>query len=69
VHDIELLQREKKEDVSGGLTLIAYLAVGAIAASLIVLIGWALLRLEGIERPPQPPRAPSRTPVREPELV
>jgi len=69
VRDIELLQREKKEDVSGGLTLIAYLSVGAIAASLIVLIGWALLRLEGIERPPQPPRAPSRTPVREPELV
>jgi hypothetical protein len=69
VRDIELLQREKKEDVSSGLALVAYLTVAAIAVSLIALIAWALLRLEGVERPPRPPRAPSRTPVREPELV
>ena len=58
VRDIEILQREKKEDVPGALTLLAYLIVGAITASLIALIAWALLR-----------RWRSRTPVRHAELV
>jgi hypothetical protein len=47
VRDIELLQRERKDDVPAGLALSAYLAVAAIAASLIVLFAWVLLRLEG----------------------
>jgi hypothetical protein len=47
VRDIELLQRERKDDVPGGLALIAYVAVAAIAAALVVLIGWVLVRLEG----------------------
>ena len=47
VRDVEVLQREQKDDVPGGLKLIAYLAVGGIAAAMIALIGWALLRLEG----------------------
>ena len=38
--------------MSGWLTAAAYLTVAAIAASLIALIGWALLRLEGLERRP-----------------
>jgi hypothetical protein len=41
----------------------------AIVTGLFVLIGWVLLRLEGAERPPRVPRAPSRTRGREPELV
>ena len=47
VRDVEVLQREQKNDVPGGLKLIAYLAVGGIAAAMVALIGWALLRLEG----------------------
>jgi hypothetical protein len=72
VRDVVLLQREKKDDVPGALSLIAYLTVAAIAAALIVLIAWTLLRLEGAARRPPAPRAPreaSRTPVGEPELV
>ena len=48
----EILQRERKDGVSGWLTAAAYLTVAAIAASLIALIAWALLRLEGLERRP-----------------
>jgi hypothetical protein len=46
VRDVEVLQREQKDDVPGGLKLIAYLAVGGIAAAMIALIAWALLRLD-----------------------
>jgi hypothetical protein len=69
VRDLVLLQRERKEDVPGGLSLIAYLTVAAIAAALVALIGWALLRLEEAAKRPGTPRAPSRTRAAEPELV
>jgi hypothetical protein len=72
VRDLELLQREKKDDVPGALSLLAYLVVAAIAAGLIVLIAWTLLRLERSGGRAPAPRAPSgarRTPVGEPELV
>ncbi len=69
VRDLALLQRERKDDVPAALSVIAYLVVAAIAASLIALIAWALLRLEGAERRPRAPRAAGRTPVGEPELV
>jgi len=52
--DIEVLQRERKQDVSPALTLIAYLTVLAIALALIALIAWALLRVDrGEARPPR----------------
>ena len=44
--DVQVLQRERKQDVSGALTLAAYLTVLAIALSLIALIGWSLLRVD-----------------------
>ncbi len=44
--DIEVLQRERKQDVSGALTLMAYLTVLAIALALIALISWSLLRVD-----------------------
>jgi hypothetical protein len=44
--DIQVLQRERKQDVSGALTLIAYLTVLAIALALIGLISWSLLRVD-----------------------
>jgi hypothetical protein len=69
VRDLQLLQRERKDDVPGGLALAAYVTVAAIAALLIALIGWALLRLERDERPPQSPRDAGRSRVPEPELV
>jgi hypothetical protein len=69
VRDLVLLQREKKDDVPGALTAIAYLTVAAIAAGLIVLIAWTLLRLERVELPRRGPRRSRRTPVGEPELV
>ena len=63
MRDVKVLQREQKEDVPGVLKLIAYLTVGAIAAALIALIAWALLRLEGGEPRRRRPRAPSRSPA------
>jgi hypothetical protein len=69
VRDIEILQREKKEDVAGGLTLLAYLTVGAITAGLIALIAWALLRLEGVGPSRGRPSARSRSSARPAELV
>jgi hypothetical protein len=70
VRDLELLQRERKDDVPGALTLVAYLVVAAIAAGLVALIAWTLMRLEGsAERGPRTPRAAGRTRVGEPELV
>jgi hypothetical protein len=47
VRDVKVLQREQKDDVPGGLKLIAYLAVGGIAAAMLALIAWVLIRLEG----------------------
>jgi hypothetical protein len=48
--DVQVLQRERKQDVAGGLTLMAYLTVLAIALSLIALIAWSLLRVDGGRR-------------------
>jgi hypothetical protein len=47
VRDVKILQREQKQGVPGILKLLAYLTVAAITAGLIVLIAWALVRLEG----------------------
>jgi hypothetical protein len=69
VRDLVLLQRERKDDVPGAVSTIAYLVVAAIAAALIGLIAWALLRLEGSARAPRAPRPSGRTRAREPELV
>jgi hypothetical protein len=69
VRDLVLLQRERKDDVPGALSAIAYLVVAAIAAALIALIGWGLLRLERAGTRPPERRAAGRTTVREPELV
>jgi hypothetical protein len=44
--DHKVLQRERKEGVSGALTLIAYLTVLAIALALMALITWSLLRVD-----------------------
>ena len=66
--DIEVLQRERKQDVSGALQLAAYLTVLAIALSLIALIAWALVRVDRGEA--RPPRVSSgRTGRRRAELV
>jgi hypothetical protein len=65
--DIEVLQRERKQDVSGPLTLIAYLTVLALALAIIALLAWSLLRLDtGTAR--RPPRS-GRTSGARPELV
>jgi hypothetical protein len=72
VRELQILQRERKDDVPGALSLIAYLAVAAIAAGLVVLIAWTLLRLEGYETGPRTPRTfrrEKRTAAGEPELV
>jgi hypothetical protein len=69
VRDLVLLQREKKDDVPAALSTIAYLAVAAIAAALLALIGWVLLRLEGAEGRRRFLRRSGRSQVREPEPV
>jgi hypothetical protein len=45
--DHEFLQRERKKGVPGALTASAYATVLAIALSLMALIAWALIRMEG----------------------
>jgi hypothetical protein len=45
VADKEVLQREQKEDVPTALPPVAYGVVGAIAAALVLIMGWALARL------------------------
>jgi hypothetical protein len=45
--DHEVLQRERKKGVPGALTAAAYATVLAIALSLMALIAWALIRMEG----------------------
>jgi hypothetical protein len=67
--DVKILQREQRSGVPGGLKLAGYLTVGAIAAGLIVLIAWALLRLEGAEPRRRRSRAPSRSSAQPAELV
>jgi hypothetical protein len=68
VRDLVLLQREKKDDVPGALSAIAYLVVAVIAAALIALIAWALLRLERAGPRPRAPQAAGRTRLRPREL-
>jgi hypothetical protein len=69
VRDLVLLQREKKDDVPAALSTVAYLVVAAIAAALLVLIGWVLLRLEGSGGRRRFQRKSGRSQVREPEPV
>jgi uncharacterized membrane protein YhdT len=58
--DIQVLQRERKQDVPGFLALVAYLTVLAIALSLIALISWSLLRVDrGGPRSARRGRSPS----------
>ena len=61
VRDVEILQREQKDDVPGGLAPLAYLVVASITAGLVALIAWALLRLEGSGGASRSPRARSRS--------
>jgi hypothetical protein len=44
--DIEVLQRERKHDVAGVLSAVAYLSVLAIAVALFALLVWAVLRVD-----------------------
>jgi hypothetical protein len=46
VSERQILQRERKQGVAGGLSALAYLAVAGLAAALIALVAWVLLRLE-----------------------
>jgi hypothetical protein len=64
--DVELLQRERKQDVAAALTVGAYLTVLAIALGLIGVMASGLLRLEPGARKRQ--RA-GRTSRARPELV
>jgi hypothetical protein len=64
--DIDVLQRERKQEVAPALSAIAYLTVLAIALSLFALIAWSLVRLDaGGPRK----RAKSRTAPSRAELV
>jgi hypothetical protein len=66
VRDVKILQREQKQDVPGFLKLLAYLTVAGITAGLIVLIAWALVRLERSGQEIDPGR---RSATREKHLV
>ncbi|HEX2129141.1 MAG TPA: hypothetical protein VHF58_07980, partial [Solirubrobacterales bacterium] len=45
IDETEILQRELKDDVPGYLAALAYAIVGLIVLSIIVLLGWVLVRL------------------------
>jgi hypothetical protein len=66
VADHKVLQRERKQDVPGALTLIAYLTVLAIALGILALIAWSLLR---VDRGEARPARRSRTRRARAELV
>jgi hypothetical protein len=56
-----ILQRELKEDVPGYLAAIAYTVVGSIALSIVLLLGWVLVRLS---RAPATPGGRAASPPR-----
>lgn len=60
IEDHKILQREVKGDVSQGLWTVGYAIVGLIALSLVLALGWGLVRLARAlgAAPPEPP-APS----------
>jgi hypothetical protein len=64
--DIVVLQRERKQDVAGALSAVAYLTVLVIALALFALLAWSLLRVDaGGPRP----RRGGRTATSQAELV
>jgi hypothetical protein len=65
IDETEILQRELKDDVPGYLSGIAYAIVGLIVLSIIVLLGWVLLRLSGGDdvRRREAPSRPSARPA------
>jgi hypothetical protein len=65
--DRKLLQRERKEGVSGSLWAIAYSTVLVVVIALAVLLAWILLRLEA--GGPRGRSRARRSPAAEPELV
>ena len=65
--DMEVLQRERKRDVAGVLSAVAYLSVLAIAVALLVLLAWAVLRVDA--GGPLRPARESRTARSRAELV
>ena len=58
--DQEVLQRERKQDVPGWLWGVAGLVVLGITSSLLLILGWGLVRLarRGSGDQPGPPPAP-----------
>ncbi len=61
VPDIELLQREHRDDAPPFLAAAAYLTVASLALALLALIAWALMRIDrGGPRPPAQRRTRSR---------
>jgi hypothetical protein len=70
--DHKLLQREQKKGVPGFLTLIAYIAVFLIWASMIAVVAWGLARLAsalGSSPPSEPPAERRRRPAETPSGV
>jgi hypothetical protein len=63
VADHEILQRERKDGVAGGLTTAAYGVVGAITLALIAVLGWALQRIARLAGGAPPPRRERRRPA------
>jgi hypothetical protein len=51
MRDKELLQREQKDDVPGWLKPVAYTTVFGVGGSMLLMLGWGLFRLAGVERP------------------
>ena len=64
VDETEILQRELKSDVPSYLATIAYSIVGLIVLSLVILLGWVLMRL-GRSGAGSPPTAEARKPSAE----
>jgi hypothetical protein len=69
VREKDVLQREQKSGVPASLTTLAYAAVGSIALSLILMLGWALVRLGVASLPDGAPRRRRRHSARPAGMV
>jgi hypothetical protein len=71
VRDKSLLQREQKKGIPGFLTLLAYIAVFLIWATMIAIVAWGLARLASAlgSSPPSEPPADRRHPIETPSGV
>ena len=67
IDETEILQRELKSDVPSYLATVAYSIVGLIVLSLLILLGWVLIRLARAGAGAEPPAEATAPKPKKPE--